>query len=424
MYIAVLLALGIGLIVWGVLEKERLYEFPFLIGVMYVSYLIPYLAGVARVESSLPPGAYDRIAIMAILCGAAVYVGYQIPSRPTTFLQWTYDKDRLFRSMLILTGIGVFASWMLGEVPASAWKGQATGAPVIVIFFAKVRYYALALSVFVYLKTRDNRFLLVALVCLYFIYPALIQKFRRVQIAQSFFIVVLAFWFCLDKTPTRIVAIPAFVVLFLFGTTAIGPLRKASMDRDGLTWQELRSIEWVSEAERKISRTNRNSTKAAAYQMAAIERFDRYDFGIFHWNRMVHKYVPGSVLGNEFEESLFIKVNDENTVVQAKDFNRITSSRYGFTKPLGTTTTGLRDAYGSFGYFGFIKFMLVAAIMKVLYVSARRGSLTHQLLYALLIAYALHIVSHNTNWFFERFPHMAIFLLPALWYARSGTRRP
>ena len=423
MYISILGIVGIGLVAWGALEKERLYELPFLMGVMVLTYLVPRLVGASFAADQMPTGAYERVAIMTILCTGAVYVGYKLPRRPTRYLQWTYDKGRLFWAALVLTGIGAVSHILLDQLPPSVWQGQPSGIVVAVLFFTKITYYGLATAVFAYLKTREKRFLLLALLCLFFIFPALVQGLRRVQIAKTAFILGLALWFCWEKIPPRALAIPVLLFAFFLGTSAIGELRGAAADEAGITLRELKSIQWTATIEQKVL-SERNSVMVAAHQMALVEEHDRYDLGIFHWNRMVHKYVPNQVFGDSFVNAVFLEVNDESTVVKATDFNEQTYHQYGYRKPLGTTTTGMRDSYGSFGYFGFIKFMLAAAIMKVLYVSARRGSLTHQILYALLLAYALHIASHNTNWFFAEFPHLAIFLLPALWYARSGTRRP
>jgi len=420
MYISILAVISAGLLAWGATKKGRIYEFPFLAGLMFAAYLLPRLVSTSRVVGQLPEGAYSRVAIMAILCAGAVYVGYKIPNRPTQYLRWTYDRDRLFVAALVLTGIGAVAHVILDQLPPSVWAGQASGIVVAVLFFTKITYYGLAISVFTYLKTRDKRFLFLVLLCLYFILPALMIGIRRVQIARTALIVGLALWFCWELVPPRVVAIPVLLVVFFFGTATIGPLRNAAKDSDGITLQELTSIEWVANT-RQNFRSDRNAVRVAAYQIATIEKYDRYDLGLFHWNRMVHKYVPNQVFGDQFVNDIFLRINGENTVIKPADFDEQTYQQYRFRKPLGTTTTGLRDSYGSFWYFGFVKFMLVAAIMKVLYVTAMRGSLTHQILYALLIAHALHIVSHNTNWFFAEFPHIAAFLLPALWYARSGT---
>ena len=92
--------------------------------------------------------------------------------------------------------------------------------------------------------------------------------------------------------------------------------------------------------------------------------------------------------------------------------------RYGYSKRSGLTTTGFVDAFNSFWYFGFIKFFVVAFIMSKLFMAANRGHRVAQLLCMLLTVPAMHIVTHSTFWFFKMWPHMVLFLLPALLYAR------
>jgi len=59
--------------------------------------------------------------------------------------------------------------------------------------------------------------------------------------------------------------------------------------------------------------------------------------------------------------------------------------------------------------------------MSKLFLAAQRGHFIAQLLCLLLTVPAMHIVTHNTHWFFQSWPHMLVFLGGALWYARERT---
>lgn len=55
------------LICWGMMRRERIYEFPFLTGVITFSFILPQVPGLAS-ERFLPEGAFARTAIFMMLC--------------------------------------------------------------------------------------------------------------------------------------------------------------------------------------------------------------------------------------------------------------------------------------------------------------------------------------------------------------------
>jgi hypothetical protein len=61
--------------------------------------------------------------------------------------------------------------------------------------------------------------------------------------------------------------------------------------------------------------------------------------------------------------------------------------------------------------------------MQKLWLAAREGSLTAQLLYMLMPVYALQAITHTTHYFVSPWVHLGIFLLPALLMARQPMRR-
>ena len=68
----------------------------------------------------------------------------------------------------------------------------------------------------------------------------------------------------------------------------------------------------------------------------------------------------------------------------------------------GSTATGYLDAFGSFGWFGFLKFWIAGYIMGVLYRHAMQGAFLGQLLYIHTLPTAMLMVTHQTNEFLVR----------------------
>jgi hypothetical protein len=137
----------------------------------------------------------------------------------------------------------------------------------------------------------------------------------------------------------------------------------------------------------------------------------KFDLGIVHWNQLVFSYVPAQIVGRELKEALYLPMA------------RPLYEEYFYTPAMGSTLTGLADAFQSFWYFGCLKFFLIAFVMQKLWLAARGGNLTAQLLYMLMPVYALQAITHTTHYFVSPWVHLGIFLLPALLWARQPIRR-
>jgi hypothetical protein len=148
----------------------------------------------------------------------------------------------------------------------------------------------------------------------------------------------------------------------------------------------------------------------AVYDIAAVSRSQEFDFGLYHWNLTVFAYVPAQLVGSGIKESLTLDLPQP--------------AQESFYRPaIGSTWTGLSDAFGSFWYFGCLKFFLIAYWMQKFWLAARAGNLTAQLIYMLIPAYALEAVTHSTQRFLDPWIHFAVFLLPALLLARRRVNK-
>lgn len=116
-----------------------------------------------------------------------------------------------------------------------------------------------------------------------------------------------------------------------------------------------------------------------------------FDYGGWHWNKFVFNFVPAQLVGREFKQSLKLKnISIESPRKEAKEL-------YGYSWQPGSTSTGYLDPFASFGWFGFVKFFVVGAIMGILYRHAMQGAFLGQLIYVYVLNTAMHAVSHDTN---------------------------
>jgi len=139
----------------------------------------------------------------------------------------------------------------------------------------------------------------------------------------------------------------------------------------------------------------------------------RFDWGIYHWNRLIFNFVPAQLVGRAAKDALILPLNDYGYDLALK--------RYGHKYFRGTTSTGYNDAFKSFGWLGFLKFAVIGWMMGVLYRYAMSGALLGQLLYAYLLSVAMHAITHETQAILvSKWVYFFMLGFPVLWWARVG----
>jgi hypothetical protein len=102
------------------------------------------------------------------------------------------------------------------------------------------------------------------------------------------------------------------------------------------------------------------------------ERYNEHTFGAFSWNRIVFQWVPGQLVGSGTKNALMFDLGlSDRLFLVAQDEER-----------LGSTPTGMGEAYLELGVFGFIFFYFTAYVMGRWWTRSMRGQLRAQLLYA------------------------------------------
>ena len=81
----------------------------------------------------------------------------------------------------------------------------------------------------------------------------------------------------------------------------------------------------------------------------------------------------------------------------------------------------MTDAFQSFWWFGALKFLLLAYLMRRLWNTAMGGYAAAQIVFILSIVPAMHSISHLTDWVLTVWVHMALFLAPALYLVSMRT---
>jgi len=386
-------------------RPERMYQFPFLAGVMTFGFLLPQIPALVN-DPFLPAGAYAKTMLMGCLSLAMLALGWRFAKRPLNFLTMSFSERRLIWAAAALSGFGAVFYFLLSRLPGEVSIGiQMTGIPVVYLFFAQLMPYGLAIALLCFARRPSWLALFIIIFDLVFYLDRILVTGKRAEAIQLVLMILLALWFY------RRIVVPRSLMLIgiLAGTflmTSMGDYRQITRAASGFVLDDILEIDYAANFNETLERGGLEM-RNAVQRIDEIDRRLEFDYGKFHWNRVIFTFVPAQLVGSKIKEALQF-----NTPKPSRDYNPMT----------GTTETGLVDAFASFWYFGAIKFLLLAWVMRRLWETAMAGEMLGQLVYMLSIVPAMHAISHQTDWVIPVWIHMAIFLIPILALCRIRNR--
>jgi hypothetical protein len=393
----------------GMTRRGAIYQFPFLAGAVFAGYILPQLVGLSH-DRVLPAGALETTLVMALLSAAMCWLGAAVPHRPLRAFNWNYDDRRLLIVSAALSLAGGYFYFAISRLPPEMVNiSQWTGLPVVYLFFARVLTYGFALAVLLFARSGSRAALVVALYGAVFALDRILLAGRRQDLIEFLTIILLAVWFQRNRSVPRPLMLVGLVLGALF-INSIGDYRAATAGPAGSRWEAIAKIDFVDNFSR-IAEEGGAEVRNAVFNIAAVKRSMDFDLGVSHWNGLVFSYVPAQLVGAGFKAALYLPQSQP------------AFDEFFYIPPTGSTWTGLSDAFQSFWYFGCLKFFLIAFVMQKLWLAARDGNLTAQLLYMLLPVHALEAITHTTQYFLSPLVHLAIFLLPPLMLARRRSVR-
>lgn len=410
--LVITLAIAVSmLLIWGMMRPERVYEFPFLTGVITVSFILPQVPGLAN-DHFLQEGAFARTIIFLLICLFMCWFGWSSKAKPFVFFRIDFSETRLLVVACLLSLIGAYFYYKLSRLPGDLTIAvQMTGVPVIFIFFSRLLSYGLTISALC--LARRFSWPAFAIICfdLVFYLDRIIVTGKRAESVELLAIFALAYWFYGGRVIPRTLVLGG-VVLGTLLMNSMGDYRAITQANSQPVWEEIKQIDVVGNLS-KVLEDGGDEMHNAIMRIGNTDATMEFDYGKFHWNRLVFNFVPAQLLGNDFKQQFMLPMPEA-----ARDYDPI----------LGTTETGLADAFQSFWYFGALKFLLLSYLVRRIWVSANAGEFSAQFVYLLSIVPSMHAISHQTDWVLMVWVHMAMFAAPALAFAvvskASGRRSP
>ncbi len=380
-------------------------QYPFLSAAVFAGWVLPQLIGLSNNHRILET-ALNKTIFMTLLCLLAIFYG----SKRATSLKgwnWRLSRRRLLIAATILSVFGAYFFYRVGLLQESVTAelgGQWSGPITIYSFFASVLTYGLVLALLAYSQYPTRWALIVIIFDLVLYFERIVVQGRRQTAAELFIILGLILWFHFRKLPPRWIVAVVLIVGTLW-VNSVGLYRQTMMNPRGGGIREALSIDYVKNFKTIFSKGGYELTNAV-FDIESSDRLGSFDFGLSHWNGFVHAYIPGQILGYDFKHGIMFNLGNS-----ARDV-------FYYVAHVGTTRTGMSDAFASFWYFGAVKFFIISYIVAKLWKAANKGHNVAQILVMLVLVGALESITHTTNRFFMVWPKIVVFLLPALWYAK------
>ncbi|MEP0911405.1 hypothetical protein NDI45_10795 [Leptolyngbya sp. GB1-A1] len=398
-----------GLLGWGLIRPERVYQFPFFMGAIFVSFILPQAISLVDNPGLPDEVALNRVLLMCCLCTAMSWIGYQAQpnQRLLTKLNIPLDKQKLFKAGIFLLVMAYFFNFLLSRTDiqrtdSGTWQGPST----IYIFFASVIYIAFSIFLLYALNQPTLKHWALTAVAAYPILQFIIDAGRRQPTITFLIIIGFSFWFVLRLIPPRWV----FVLITIGGLyliPLIGELR-------GSFWELVFSGDWqtISDSARESFNSLLEGEilelRNAAFLMDAAVKTGQHGYGTGFWNALVFQYVPGQIVGYGLKASLQIQLTNY-------DLTKL----YGYIPHSGSTVTGIGDTFVEFDYFGCFIFAIIAYYFKNLWVSAiSQRSVVSALLYVGLVSPAMIGVTHGIGRFCQELVFQLFFVGAVAYYAR------
>jgi hypothetical protein len=216
-------------------------------------------------------------------------------------------------------------------------------------------------------------------------------------------------YFITGLKPPRVLSIAVIIGAALF-IPATGEYRNLA-HRDPI--EALQEIDFSERFEESLNEESVNELKNATALIAATQVTGAYERGAGYWNAIVFRFVPAQFVGRDFKDGLMIGGRQRNLA----DF---VESILGSTFLLGSTPTGVGEAFNEFGYFGCLFFAALGYLFKTLWAAANRpGAAVAQILYIQSVTSAMRAVTHQTVDFLPGFIYGVIFIGAIAWFARD-----
>jgi hypothetical protein len=350
--LAVLAALALVGLMWGLVDTRRVVGLPFLFGAGLLVYTLPQ---VWIIISNSPMGNIPGLELTLLYvagCTLAAYAGYFTykPERPR--FRVIFNQEMVFTIGLTVAALGCMGSLLLMRFSSSAANAETLtegwhGWPVYYYTLSTLVTPGISLLLIAYLIKSSKVKLLTVLIVLYFPLQAMILDGRRN--------VIFSIPFCIGAPLIllRGVRIPRWlppIVLVL----ALPVIYLVPVYRDSFRKGEAENAWRERPVGDEIRKVLQGETGLEFQNTIAIIKSvlvtGQYGYGSAYYNALVQQFVPGTLIGPENKKKLFVNKRDYEELELAAQGGSEGEVRFY------TAKSGFADTFTEFGFFGILVF--------------------------------------------------------------------
>lgn len=407
-YLYLLITICTGLLGWGLIRRERVYEYPFFMGGIFITFILPQAISLINNPAPVSQKALERVLLMTCLCAAMCWLGYQIPPHSSLVkkLDISVNLRKLFHGGIVFVSISYASAFLISQLPEAIREDSTwTGIVTVYGFFGGLIYPGFTIILLSTLQRPNLTKIILTALSAALPLQTIIFYGRREPTATFILTIGLCLYFWRRYVPHKwvIIVVIAIALLLIPLTAEYRYIAKTG------NWSQLLNLRPVENFYRFIEEGEVLELKNAALLMDASVQTNQYGYGTEYWNKFVFRFVPAQFIGRDLKNALQIKLPNYNL-----------ETLYNYSIPTGSTTTGIADAFVQFDYFGSLFFLLLGYLFKHLWVSAiYRHSIVSQLFYVSLVAPAMISVTHETVRFPPDLFFYYVFLGALIIYSRQ-----
>jgi len=171
----------------------------------------------------------------------------------------------------------------------------------------------------------------------------------------------------------------------------------------------LGEIDLLGDFEKYTSNASILELRNAAFLIEATQVRGAYAFGTGYWDQIIWRFVPAQWVGQDIKRALMF--NYDQTAITEE------LAALGYHMEVGSTVTGIGDAFVQFWYMGSLFFVALGVLVRSIFkASLHRAATFAQLLYICSVTSAMRTVTHQTADYLPGFIFNLIFIGGAVFY--------
>ena len=412
-------AASLSLLIYGFRSRTGMLQYPFLMGTVFVCYLLYQALGMFLQHGSIPTGPFAESLLMLTFCCLGCMVGYKF--RPLRFIrpQVRYKPQRLLIGGLLLIVIAWFGYYKLTSLTGGFLSFFSTeggysytwsGLPVRYNFFVAMVYPGLILCLVAYEIRPSRKAFVICVLGMILPFAYIVLMGRRSIAAWLVLTLLLHLYWSRRYLPPR-----AFIAVFLFfGLLAlyVGP-KYRSYSQLGADHSQILNISVKESLSQALDPEKIDAFKNGVYVVGAFSESGNYGYGAIFYDQLVINFVPRQLFGDELRSSLMLGGGYEF-------IDKQTARTMIYYRPANQFLSGHAELYSQFSYFGCLYFVLLGVIFKTLWIrSTTYSSPTCRILYMSFIIKAMISVAFSPSAAPAQTLMQLFIIIPILWWSKE-----